>query len=214
MDEVGSNPSALAKKAGLNHTAVRDILSGKSKSPRADTLDKLAAALGTSTAKLLGERTSLPSNTRIMRMVGNVQAGVWQEAFELPYDDQEPVAVPVGGLPMTDRMYLLKVKGDSMNLAQMPEGTMLICLDFHDFLNLRDVQTGDMVIAHREGAAGIEATVKQLEIRKDGSHWLWPRSDNPEHQTPIRVPPASEWEEGHGEVQVRAVVAAVLTQLL
>lgn len=45
---------ALALKAGLNETAVRDILVGKSRHPRHDTVEKLAGALGCAVAELLG----------------------------------------------------------------------------------------------------------------------------------------------------------------
>lgn len=43
LDENDTNPSKAAKYAGLAHTAIRDILSGKSRSPRHDTLEKLAS---------------------------------------------------------------------------------------------------------------------------------------------------------------------------
>lgn len=46
MQRRGSNPSDLAKKAGINPTGIYDILSGKSRSPRLDTLHKIAVGLG------------------------------------------------------------------------------------------------------------------------------------------------------------------------
>lgn len=46
MESGGFNQKSLAREAGLNETAVRDILIGKSKHPRHDTLQKLAGALG------------------------------------------------------------------------------------------------------------------------------------------------------------------------
>ncbi len=46
MEAGGFNQKSLAREAGLNETAVRDILIGKSRHPRHDTLQKLAAALG------------------------------------------------------------------------------------------------------------------------------------------------------------------------
>lgn len=46
MDEKGLNPSAWAKDAGLNHTAVRDILLTKVKSPTYRTLLSLADTAG------------------------------------------------------------------------------------------------------------------------------------------------------------------------
>lgn len=46
MHRKGSNPFDLAKKAGINPTGIYDILSGKSRSPRLDTLHKIAIGLG------------------------------------------------------------------------------------------------------------------------------------------------------------------------
>lgn len=39
----GSNPAEVARRAGINPTGVYDILSGKSKHPRLDTLQKIAS---------------------------------------------------------------------------------------------------------------------------------------------------------------------------
>lgn len=40
-------PAGLAKKAGLDNSAIRSLLSGKAKNPRIDTAMKICAALGT-----------------------------------------------------------------------------------------------------------------------------------------------------------------------
>lgn len=42
MARKGTNPSEVARNAGVNPTGVYDILSGKSRSPRLDTLHKIA----------------------------------------------------------------------------------------------------------------------------------------------------------------------------
>lgn len=56
MLALGLNPKSLSKKAGLNDTAVRDIIEGRSKNPRHDTLAKIARALGCTLGDLTGER--------------------------------------------------------------------------------------------------------------------------------------------------------------
>lgn len=43
MARKGTNPSEVARNAGINPTGVYDILSGKSRSPRLDTLQKIAS---------------------------------------------------------------------------------------------------------------------------------------------------------------------------
>lgn len=42
MQRHGTNPCEVARRAGLNPTAVYDIISGKSQHPRIDTLERIA----------------------------------------------------------------------------------------------------------------------------------------------------------------------------
>lgn len=57
MKALGLTPITLANKAGLGRDAVRDITErGKSKNPSAETLGKIAKALGCAVADLTGER--------------------------------------------------------------------------------------------------------------------------------------------------------------
>ena len=53
MEAGGFNQKSLARAAGLNETAVRDILIGKSRHPRHDTVQKIASALDCTAAKLI-----------------------------------------------------------------------------------------------------------------------------------------------------------------
>lgn len=56
MARQGTNAAELARMADLNPTGVYDIISGKSRNPRLDTIEKLAGALGVSPASLLQEK--------------------------------------------------------------------------------------------------------------------------------------------------------------
>ena len=53
LDALGLSPRAASLKAGLNTHFLQAILSGKSESPRADNLGKLATALETNAEWLL-----------------------------------------------------------------------------------------------------------------------------------------------------------------
>ncbi|MGB9151615.1 MAG: helix-turn-helix transcriptional regulator [Alphaproteobacteria bacterium] len=53
MDEQGFNPRSLSLRAGLNATAVRDMIEGRSRFPRYDTVQALADALETTPALLM-----------------------------------------------------------------------------------------------------------------------------------------------------------------
>ena len=55
MSAVGLNQRSLAVEAGLHEDRVRNILRGRSRNPRADTVDALAMVLGVSATWLLGQ---------------------------------------------------------------------------------------------------------------------------------------------------------------
>lgn len=55
MDKHGYNPRSLSLKAGLNATAVRDMLDGRSRFPRYDTIQAMAEVLDTTPALLMGD---------------------------------------------------------------------------------------------------------------------------------------------------------------
>jgi transcriptional regulator with XRE-family HTH domain len=56
MRKHGLNQRSLALRAGLNATAVRDILKGKSKTPLYSTIQRLATALGCTPEDLMTPR--------------------------------------------------------------------------------------------------------------------------------------------------------------
>lgn len=55
MSAAGLNQRSLAVAAGLHEDRVRNILRGRSRNPRADTIDALAMALGVPATWLLGQ---------------------------------------------------------------------------------------------------------------------------------------------------------------
>lgn len=62
MDACGYNPRSLSLEAGLNPTAVRDMLEGRIRFPRYDTVKALAEALKTTPARLMGDAKSTHLN--------------------------------------------------------------------------------------------------------------------------------------------------------
>ena len=82
MARQGYHQKSLALAAGLNHTAVRDILKGRSRNPRLDTLVKIARTLATTPNDLIGfvsypERGSADAT-------GFAEAGPAQSGFDAP----------------------------------------------------------------------------------------------------------------------------------
>jgi transcriptional regulator with XRE-family HTH domain len=54
MEARRLNPRSLSLKAGLNPTAVRDMLEGRTRFPRYDTVQALSKALGVTPSQLMG----------------------------------------------------------------------------------------------------------------------------------------------------------------
>ena len=64
------------------------------------------------------------------------------------------------------------------------DGEYVICLDYEESpMALRE---GDIVVAERRRAGEIERTVKRVRITR-GSVELWPDSDDPSHQKPLKL---------------------------
>lgn len=58
MERKGLTAPALARLASLNPTGIYDILSGKSRSPRLDTIHKIANALNIPVSQVFEEATA------------------------------------------------------------------------------------------------------------------------------------------------------------
>lgn len=71
MARKGSNPSEVARRAGINPTGVYDILSGKSRSPRLDTLSRIAVqGLGVPLASLLADPSEDDLSQELIETIG------------------------------------------------------------------------------------------------------------------------------------------------
>ncbi len=115
-------------------------------------------------------------------VVGAVQGGVFQLAVEWPSEDR--FQVPVAPLPGYEGVELraLKVVGPSVNQLY-PDGSYVIVAPADDV----EVREGDRVVVYRSHGGLTEATIKELRVEQDGSIALWPRSDHPDFQAPIRL---------------------------
>lgn len=114
-----------------------------------------------------------------------MQAGQWVEAIEWSIDDRYEVSVVLD--QPYQKPFGLLLRGESMN-REYPDGTLLICVNVYDLEG--GVLDRDHVIVQRTTREGlIEATCKEVVVDPDKKRaWLWPRSDDPEHQQPIPVP--------------------------
>lgn len=138
-------------------------------------------------AKMLGidnDGALLPSGPTLF-IKGNVQAGYFAEAWEMPEDEWERYTGRADVSAPVSRRFGLRVVGDSMNEVY-PPGTILDCIAFDPF-NDGPIQNGKRVIVRRKQFNdGVETTVKEYLRDDDGIEWLVPRSRNPAFQAPFR----------------------------
>ncbi|YBV97095.1 helix-turn-helix domain-containing protein [Phyllobacteriaceae bacterium JZ32] len=116
-----------------------------------------------------------------VRVVGELQAGVWREALESTNQFSVPVAPPPG----LENCYVegFMVKGDFMN-KYYPDGTLVFVEP--TISTGKRPKSGQHVLVQRRNKNGLyEATLKEYVVNEDGTRWLWPRSHHPEHQAPV-----------------------------
>lgn len=74
MEAAGQNQKSLARAAQLNETAIRDILKGRSKNPRVDTLKAIATVLDCTVNDLIGDAELRGENQRLREQLATVEA--------------------------------------------------------------------------------------------------------------------------------------------
>jgi repressor LexA len=185
--------------AGLKVDAIRDIRR-RGYAPKPQTMASLAKVLQVPTAYLVeaavADSNTSPAQLALSRPLetifvkGFVQAGSWREAIEWGPQDWYAYSVPSDPrFPGVER-FGLEVRGPSMDMVY-PDGSIIIVARYADMATAP--QPGDRVVSLRRSATGdYEATVKELVRDERGRWWLWPRSNDPEHQQPIPLPAAPE----------------------
>ncbi len=145
MTALKLNPKSLSQKAKLNDTAVRDIIEGRSKNPRHDTLQKIAKALGCTVGDLSGERPDRSTAERrshgdvveILELDVHAAAGVGADADMAILAQQEVGAIlGVHSMPSSsfreaygvasDRIRIIPVKGNSMEPVLWPGQRVMV----------------------------------------------------------------------------------------
>lgn len=226
MQAIGLKAYPLALKAGLGTSFVRDILRGKTATPKADNLNKLARALGTSPEYLLGVSDSpdsqfvdgvdgpVPVLSPRVPYGGEVRAGGFlavDELAQIEGDHMVPAAVVRNDLYGTAPQFAWKVRGSSMDLAGIHEGMWVIAVPYFDYVErFGDPPNGHAVIAERTrfGGSEIERTVKEVQFGRGGVR-LVPRSSDPTHRE-LFVPYTPDADSDSETIAILAVVVSAV----
>lgn len=193
LKSTGTSQAALARALterlgrSIDRAAVNKMASG-SRKIAADELIAIAEILKIGAPiEEAGEDTDL----RHVTVAAHVEAGLWEESWEWPPEDQYEIAIPVDAHLRHYKLYAAETRGPSMN-RRWPEQTVVV------FTNAEETGEspipGKRYVVERRHARGFtEHTVKLLHRDENGRFWLIPESLDPLHQRPIPV------DEGNGE---------------
>lgn len=168
---------AEAVGGGTHEVTIANLATGKQKMTQ-PWMEKLARVFGCEPADIL--RSSNTRGLLRVRVTGMLQAGAWQESFELPDDDQFDVMIPADSELQAADLYAGQITGQSMNRVY-PDCAVVV-------LSRRLNRPGEIAIGKRYHVRRvrpdgmIEDTIKTLDRGPDGRYWLKPESNDPEHQ--------------------------------
>lgn len=132
-------------------------------------------------------------------VLGNVSAGTWMEVQEGVELEVNQFVSPAADFPALWQ-YAFRVEGTSLDKIAGP-GSILICVDL--IKSGVPIEDNSLVIVERTRFDGqmMERTAKRVKKVISG-YELWPESNDPQHQEPIRLNGASEGEEVRGAAKV------------
>jgi transcriptional regulator with XRE-family HTH domain len=193
MVALGSNQKSLARKAGLNETAVRDILQGRSRSPRIDTLEAIARALSCTVHELTGhgEGPPHPDKTDRIDVIGSIDAAIRIESIVRAAEDWYQVDIPKDPRFRDRPRFGIEVHGEAASRFYR-DGDLLICV--HPEELDRELAAGDRLLVRMgdNDDREFQFMVGEYQTDKEGQSWLWlgsggdgriSKSDEPDIET-------------------------------
>jgi transcriptional regulator with XRE-family HTH domain len=204
---------AVSRAVGDNDTLVRDILSGKSRNPRSDTLAKIADFLEVPVREFVTGADATPAEAQErfaeLPLLGPVQAGAWLMIDDTSQEEPETYPAAHDRRYPQARQWLREVQGDSMNARNIFPGNIAHIVELiGSGVNLN---TGMIVevTRTRDGGSLREITLKEVEITDQGKVLLWPRSTNPRWKDPVRL---DDGASGDLEVEITGLLLATITR--
>ena len=130
IQERGTTARAVSRALGSNDTLLRDILSGKSKNARGDTMAKIADHLGVPVSEFfngidLPDDEGQAPQLAVLPMVGPVQAGAWLALDDSSQDEPQMLSAALDRRYPSAKQWLREVRGDSMNARNIFPGDLV-----------------------------------------------------------------------------------------
>lgn len=216
MAEKETNPAEWARAAGLSHAnSLYNFLNGHSNSLSQETLEQLASVYpGTTISDLIGETRAATivgnANSHTIVIRGRAMAGEFRTSFDIPLGEQEEISAPISSRDADAGAYGVVVRTPGIEQIYR-DGTILVCIPFARYE--RPLESGKKVVMERIRGKLVEVTVRELNV-VNGKAWLWPRSNDPEHQAPIEMPwpyDGKVWRLGDDRFSISSVVIGSYT---
>ena len=184
---LGLGQVEFGNLVGVNQSSVSKWERGADNPREPKTIVKLAELAHMSVGRFMGYSSGSAEKerpqVRVARVVGELQAGAWKEAIEWDFGDQYEERVPHADEIPDVPLKAYRVVGPSMNRI-FPDGAIVFVAPLSG--TGLSPQSGKTVLVSRRNSDGLyEATIKEYVVDGDGRKWLWPRSNDPQHQAPI-----------------------------
>lgn len=195
--KLGYTQDRLAELCNTSTPQIQRLEKGERKLTL-EWAERLAGPLGVRPANLLFDPKELSLAKQVSEneivlierafepipVVGKVEAGLYSHTTEWPESEWVYYSLPVSLKYPNVKRYCLEVRGNSMNLEFAP-GSLVVCIDLSE-LN-EAPQDGEVYVVDHTAYGKVESSLKELRIMPDGEKYLWPRSDDPAHQQPIKL---------------------------
>ena len=203
-DRMGLTLEDMAERAKVSVSQLSRWESGNNNIP-SERLPELARAYECRIGDIFEEDESpFEALSPTLYVKGDVQAGVWKEAWQFEEDEWERYTGRADIKVTLRERFGLRVVGESMNEIY-PPGTILDCVAYTGDV---EIPNGKRVIVQRiRNGDETETTVKEYRRDADGVEWLVPRSLNPAFQSSFR---ADQEENGISRAVVIGIVVAAI----
>lgn len=188
LDKAGrGSKGRLAAFIGVRPDAITRMLNVEKETREigADELVKMMDFFKSSPPYLKNSDFGLTEKINAVKVIGKVAANNWISVNDMDFDNDSIETIPsVGGHPVSWQFALI-VEGTSLNRVAR-NGDRLACLDV--IASNVDIENDDLVIVERRRYGGemVERTAKRIRQTTNGVE-LWPESDDPAHQEPIKL---------------------------
>lgn len=176
IEELGTNPFEVARKAGFERSFINDLLIGKKRTIRPKRLAILANHLdcsvdfltsghvGNSSVETEATDGAGLSRSAWMPLVGRIEAGTWRDpGFEEPVSMDIPLA-PDPRYPAEDQIAFLVV-GSHADALGINDGMIAVVVQERQPRLTKTENTGDLVVVRRTGKNGeVERSIRRVEI--------------------------------------------------